>query len=82
MRFAVALSPTPSSFNPVGNSHSSVRLSFVSIAKDVTGAQATRPSGESVGLPMRLICQSAVTSSGGNTRERLIRRAGMRKAFG
>ena len=60
----------PSSAMPVGNNHNSVRLSLVSIVNDVTDAHATRPSGDSVGLPMRLICHSASTSSGGSARER------------
>src|SRR5207244_5749762 len=66
--------------NPVGKSHSSVTPSFLSMSYDVTGAHAYRPSGASVGAPMRLIAHNASTSSGFLLR-RAVRRAGMKKSF-
>src|SRR5690242_7668527 len=60
------LESTPSfAPKPVGYSHSSVAPTLRSIECDVTLAHATRPSGESVGLPMRRIAHSASTSNGG-----------------
>ncbi len=78
---AVPFAARSPSAMPVGNSHNSVLDSLVSIANDVTGAHATRPSGDNVGSPMRLICQSAATSSGARVRVRPVRRAGMRMAL-
>ena len=52
-------------WRPVGNSHSSVLLSFFAMSKLVTAAQASAPSGDSVGAATRLIAHNASTVSGG-----------------
>src|SRR5205085_7848595 len=48
----------------VGKSHSSVLPSFFSMSYEVTAAHAVRPSGEIVGVPMRLIAHRSSTLSG------------------
>src|SRR5258708_7403182 len=50
---------------PVGNSQSDVLLSFFSMSKRVTALHAHAPSGDSVGVPMRRMAQSASTERGG-----------------
>jgi hypothetical protein len=68
---------------PVGKSHSSVELSFLSSEKVVTAAQAVAPSGDSVGDAIRLIAQSASTESGGLAEPRPAgRRAAARRRDG
>ena len=67
---------------PVANSHNSVMPTFLSIAYDVTGAHARRPSGASVGEPMRRMAQSASTSKGSLVRTDEARRAAIGDSCG
>jgi hypothetical protein len=50
---------------------------FLFMENDVTVAHAMRPSGESVGAPMRFTAQSASTSKGADLRADAARRAGI-----